>query len=64
MLLVPHLVIPGTGDKFLRFREEVDVLVPNGDPKVQPVVANLAEVDRYRVGRVRGPFPSTILFHP
>lgn len=46
MLLVPHLVVPSAGDKFLRLREEVDVLVPNGDPQVQPVVANLAEVDR------------------
>lgn len=39
--VVPHLMVPCAGDKLLRFRKELYILIPDGNPQVEPVVPYL-----------------------
>lgn len=48
--MVPHLVVPCAGDKLLRPREELYVLIPDGNPQVKPVIPYLVGVDRWGTG--------------
>lgn len=63
--MVSHLMVPCTGDKFLRFREELYVLVPDGHSQVEPVIPYLVEwIDGGQgCGVLSVPLPSA-LHHP
>lgn len=37
----PHLVVPCAGDKLLRLRKKLYVLIPDGNSQVKPVVPYL-----------------------
>lgn len=41
--MAPHLVVPCTGDELPRLREELYVLVPDGNSQVKPVIPYLGE---------------------
>lgn len=61
-----HLVIPCTGDELLRLREELYVLVPDGNSQVKPVIPYLVRwVDRGQgCGELHVPLPSALHHHP